>query len=134
MSDVETMALLPCPFCGGDAYVWSECRVICGKCDCEGPECGDDDALQKNIPAWNRRAIPPHYLRAVEEREGLIEALEAYEREREDMEDRAPTYPECIECNLGTGPHKRTCAHHLARAILSRAQAPTPVAGEGETK
>ena len=71
----------------------------------------------------------PHYLRAVEEREGLIEALEAYEREREDMEDRAPTYPECIECNLGTGPHKRTCAHHLARAILSRAQAPTPEEG-----
>ena len=80
----------------------------------------------------------PHYLRAVEEREGLIEALEAYEREREDMEDRAPTYPECIECNLGTGPHKRTCAHHLARAILSRAKVPTPeaspAAGEGETK
>ena len=58
-ADVEAMALLPCPFCGGDAYVWSERRVICGKCDCEGPECGDDDGLQKNIAAWNRRAIPP---------------------------------------------------------------------------
>ena len=75
-------------------------------------------------------------VRAVNCHADLVAALEAYEREREDMEDRAPTYPECIECNLSTGPHKRTCAHHKARAVLSRAQAPTPEAspatGEGE--
>lgn len=143
-ADVEAMALLPCPFCGTEdgvprklGFGYHESRdgmwVFCNMCFAEGPlvEPSDRGAA---IAAWNRRAIPPHYIRAVEEREGLIEALEAYEREREDMEDRAPTYPECIECNLGTGPHKRTCAHHLARAILSRAKAPTPVAGEGETK
>ena len=126
-ADVEAMALLPCPFCGGAAYVWSECRVICGKCDCEGPECGDDDALQKNIPAWNRRAIPAHYTRAVEEREGLIEALEALVADVLEYE-RINT--------LAPNPGRRDCWQSVtnARAILSRAQAPTPVAGEGETK
>ena len=60
-------------------------------------------------------------VRAVNCHADLVAALEAYEREREDMEDRAPTYPGCIECNLGTGPHKKTCAHHLARAALAKA-------------
>ena len=64
-------------------------------------------------------ATPAHYTRAVEEREGLIEALEnlvadvlEYERIN----------------NLAPNPGRRDCWQSVtnARAILSRAQAPTP--------
>lgn len=50
--------LLPCPFCGGKAYVWMQQRVVCNGCDAEGPECadGNDTDLADNISAWNRRA------------------------------------------------------------------------------
>ena len=102
----------------------------------QGPEqdIGDGDVGRLNIATcavdWSSNGDPEQQanarliVRAVNCHADLVAALEAYEREREDMEDRAPTYPECIECNLGTGPHKRTCAHHLARAALAKALEP----------
>lgn len=41
-------------------------------------------------------------------------------REYENLEDRAPTSHECIQCTMGAGPHKRTCAYHQAKAIMGR--------------
>jgi hypothetical protein len=41
--------------------------------------------------------------------------------EHENLDDRAPTEPECQQCNLGTGPHKRTCAYHQAKALIAKA-------------
>lgn len=52
----------------------------------------------------------------------LLVALKAYETEYENLEDRAPAEPFCGECNIGAGPHKRTCAHHLARAAIAEAE------------
>lgn len=43
-------------------------------------------------------------------------------REHENLEDRAPVEPECGDCNLGTGPHKRYCAYHQARRLIERAK------------
>ena len=36
----------------------------------------------------------------------------------ENLEDRAPVEPECGDCNIGTGPHRKTCEYHMAKAIL----------------
>lgn len=49
-------------------------------------------------------------------------ALDKFICERENLEDRAPVDPECGVCNLGTGPHKRTCAYHAAVAVLKKAE------------
>ena len=144
-ADVEAMALLPCPFCGGaairkdiDATVETDAAgasYICCK------RCWATTALQfdrkENLEdSWNRRT----YLRAVEEREGLIEALAVLSHwvaelqawhakvsndgwddylngaERDDGEDGW--------VDLDAIMHKITAAGEHARAILSRAQAP----------
>jgi hypothetical protein len=39
--------------------------------------------------------------------------------EHENLEDRAPVEPKCGECNMGAGPHIKTCMYHRARAALS---------------
>jgi hypothetical protein len=49
----------------------------------------------------------------------LLEAVLASEREYD--EETAPVDPFCGECNLGTGPHRRTCAHHLRVAVIAKA-------------
>ena len=63
--------LLPCPFCGGEAYIdgtsWTtrdgkdQSWVTCMKCGTYGPSSTDA------IAAWNRRAIP-----ATDEREKAL--------------------------------------------------------------
>ena len=78
-ADVEAMALLPCPFCGGAARLhvtpppYPSSLVECLTKDCHGAghlyKC---DALA--IAAWNRRTISAHYLRAVETLERLRSA------------------------------------------------------------
>ena len=79
----------------------------------------------------------PHYLRAVEEREGLIEALESLAAKLEAIgADKSflGIWGYLYAHNYKyTGPNWND-ELAAARAILSRAQAPTPVAGEGETK
>jgi Lar family restriction alleviation protein len=64
MSDQEPMAMLSCPFCGGDAYVAAkvfESRpdetifwAVCRSCACEGPW-GKSEASAR--AAWNRRDV-----------------------------------------------------------------------------
>lgn len=69
----KAAALLPCPFCGGDAYVlisqrnFTDASVMCRECSAEGPmfDCQDEtseyipDAEERNraaaIAAWNHR-------------------------------------------------------------------------------
>ena len=59
MSDDKIAKLLPCPFCGGEPYIWQKWRVICGSCDAEGPDDGDENALLSDrIAAWNKRVTP----------------------------------------------------------------------------
>ena len=105
----------------------SDLRVVANACGpqhvcMKGDRIADSDTVVPDKATMEKvYADASLIVRAVNCHADLVAALEAYEREREDMEDRAPTYPECIECNLGTGPHKRTCAHHLARAALAKA-------------
>ena len=122
-ADVDAMALLPCPFCGENAR-WDKSRdwIECRKCRASTYSF---DTIDETIAAWNRRAIPPHYIRAVEEREGLIEALEDIEMRADHSDTRTVDLrPKLQEIE------------RIARAILSRAKAPTPEAspavGEGE--
>ena len=61
-------------------------------------------------------------LRLMDTADDLLAALKAYEAEREDLEDRAPVDPFCGDCNMGAGPNKRTCAHHLAVAAIKKAE------------
>jgi hypothetical protein len=49
----------------------------------------------------------------------LLEAVLASEREYD--EETTPGDPLCAECNLGTGPHRRICAHHLRVAVIAKA-------------
>lgn len=52
--------LKPCPFCGGEAFVYFSGtvsnglfkEVICKKCHCSTDRMRNDDAIE----AWNRRA------------------------------------------------------------------------------
>ena len=78
------------------------------------------DALAGNLSSLgDLRNVAINRAEAATARAARLEtALRAYEAEYENMEDRAPLDPDCIECNQGTGPHKRTCAHHLAGRIL----------------
>jgi hypothetical protein len=46
--------------------------------------------------------------------------------EHENLEDCGPMSSGCGMCNMGTGPHKRTCAYHQAKAIVAK------VAGKGQ--
>lgn len=52
-------------------------------------------------------------------------ALEASEREFENLDEAAPVDAGCIECTLGTVPNDRNtglCAHHLREAALAEAR------------
>jgi hypothetical protein len=53
---IEAVALLPCPFCGGDADLVlppsSRPYVACLDNFCTGPQ----ETREKAIAAWNRRA------------------------------------------------------------------------------
>ena len=64
--------------------------------------------------------------RILKNRDEAVAALKAFVGEHENLEDRAPVEPECGVCNLGTGPHKRTCAYHQARAVIRKVEAGLP--------
>jgi hypothetical protein len=52
----------------------------------------------------------------------IINALTLARRvifEYENLDERAPVFAECGECNQGTGPNRQTCAYHQARAIVN---------------
>ena len=53
----------------------------------------------------------------------LLAAVRAFIAEHENLEDGAFADPGCIECNMGAGPHKATCAYHLGRAAVRKAEA-----------
>ena len=52
--------LKPCPFCGGEAFVYCSgsssngefMEIICKECHCQTPRLRDNKAIK----AWNRRA------------------------------------------------------------------------------
>ncbi len=94
MPNEETVALLPCPFCGGDAQDWfpvhpisADCDdafIRCTNCDAEGPtvlcDMADDDAnlhwpaaRAQAITAWNTRAAAMGWRDIAEVREVLKE-------------------------------------------------------------
>lgn len=65
--------LLPCPFCGCEAYVskrldeslWSHetvwwSQICCRECDASGGQHCDDPEAAEAIAAWNTRAKPEH--------------------------------------------------------------------------
>ena len=52
----------------------------------------------------------------------MLAALKQYIAEYKNLEDQAPQYPECGQCNLGTGPHNQTCALHLALPAIRDAE------------
>lgn len=46
----------PCPFCGGAASLWMDRRVVCNRCNAEGPDTGDEDvSAESQIAKWNTR-------------------------------------------------------------------------------
>lgn len=68
----NTGALLPCPFCGGEARLdqrvtqslWNSgdavfSRAACDECDISGQDFCDDPTGEEAIEWWNRRATPP---------------------------------------------------------------------------
>lgn len=58
-NDVERVALLPCPFCGGEDVVIFYAAIAyagCAGCGAEGPWHGSDATEQSAITAWNTRA------------------------------------------------------------------------------
>ena len=57
--DVERVALLPCPFCSGEARVFNHLAhwsIACRKCGVAFTQ----PSQEKVIVAWNRRAMPDH--------------------------------------------------------------------------
>lgn len=55
MSSSEREQLRPCPFCGcEDVALWLKHRVLCPRCEAEGPSESEEAAV--NLAAWNRRA------------------------------------------------------------------------------
>jgi Lar family restriction alleviation protein len=57
---LDLVALLPCPFCGGEAQTdfindIASHRIECFACDATGQIC---DSQEGAIAAWNRRATP----------------------------------------------------------------------------
>ena len=62
---MDELKLLPCPFCGGEAFLYADdgIRVICSKCRAQSKTCYDIMQSSKSINAtksviekWNRRA------------------------------------------------------------------------------
>jgi hypothetical protein len=63
-------------------------------------------------------------VRACNAHDAMLAALQASEREYENLEDHAPVDAGCIECTLGTVPNRLNtglCAHHLRRAAIAKA-------------
>ena len=56
-------ALLPCPFCGGEAMIFRQTQACCADEECAGWTMN-----RCSITAWNRRAAPADDLRAENER------------------------------------------------------------------
>jgi hypothetical protein len=52
-------------------------------------------------------------------RDSLLALAREVVREYENLEDRAPVEDDCIQCTGGALPHKRTCAYHLAKRVVS---------------
>lgn len=73
-------------------------------------EARDFSALVRNALASRDRIISD-----------LLAACIASEKERDDNEDYSTSHL-CGECNMGTGPHRQTCAHHLRVAAIARAR------------
>jgi hypothetical protein len=77
---VEGVALLPCPFCGGEAsYQWHaspECWIECQKCFAVGPN-DENTTTDQHVAAWNTRTTPParSYADGVEDAAKAVEAL-----------------------------------------------------------
>lgn len=92
------------------------------------------DAFDKIVPTPVCALLWPTDLRTEAETEAnarliaaapdMLAALQASEREYENLEDSAPVDSGCIECTVGTVPnHLNTglCAHHLRRAAIAKA-------------
>lgn len=83
---IEREALLPCPFCGGDAATWVQSPGNVGVCGCLDREkscmirpgigfyVNDSSGREWAIQRWNRRAMPPA---AHDEEEERLRGLEA---------------------------------------------------------
>ena len=71
--EMPVEAVAPCPFCGGPAKRVGEFLnyVECEVCGATGQGC---TTAKLAIARWNRRAIPAHYIRAVETLERLRSA------------------------------------------------------------
>ena len=52
MAIVDAYKLLPCPFCGGDAWKPVRANPTCHRCGVEGPLAIDD---AESIRLWNTR-------------------------------------------------------------------------------
>lgn len=73
-----TPDLLPCPFCGGEAFVSEDNSgtarwVSCGDCECDGPVCS---GLQQVVAAWNSRTALTLTPEQVERARKLIPRLD----------------------------------------------------------
>lgn len=120
-ADVEAVALLPCPFCGGDDVIARETHdgpvrpveVICRECGAQSDIYDDAD---KAIAAWNRRAA----IAADPGRKAMVEALERFHAayESEDSQAHADLMNE---------------ANDLMLSALSRARGETPCLSRRET-
>ena len=54
--DVHSIPLLPCPFCGSEAYISLKAHTgVCKDCGAEGPV----EPLDAPATNWNRRAYTP---------------------------------------------------------------------------
>ena len=84
MSDKTSDKLLPCPFCGGEAYKYrsgfqfSLCEIICKDCGCRTERMAVEDA----IAAWNTR----------KPMERIVERLEELREAEYDDSDEEPEY------------------------------------------
>lgn len=142
---VERVALLPCPFCGGEAtgrfpvyLISADCadaRICCTNCDAEGPsflcDMGDADAKfhwpaarAEAIAAWNARAA----IAAMPERGGWQE-----EREMREMREVLEGIDSALDASyrIGGDLGQEDEARLLVSAFRARARAlltslPTP--------
>ena len=88
MSDKTSNKLLPCPFCGGEAYEYHTglhfkfCEVICKECGCHTDRMTVDEA----ITAWNTRKPMERIVERLEDyRDDFMEDI--YEELRDDSDN-----------------------------------------------
>lgn len=128
---------------------WSACGD--GECSCKTVTCGDfpiarithgdwgdeyhsmrpvGGSIEGKFESYMERIVYGHVSEPVARANasliaaapiGLILAREVV-REFENLEDRAPVSDDCFECTSGYLPHKRTCAYHLAREFIAKAE------------